>query len=62
MDELWGNICTALEMLHFDRGELHVNGSGKDGGGVSASIAKAEKIEQPHLVERRQNDSQDNQG
>src|SRR4030042_1679961 len=58
MDELWGNICTAMEMMHFDRGGLHVNVSGKDAGGVSASMVKAEKIEQPHLAERRQNDGQ----
>ena len=58
IDELWGNICQALVMLHFDRGELHVSGSGNDGGGVSASIDKAEKIGQSELVERRKNNNQ----
>ncbi len=24
LDELWQDVCEALEMLHFDRGELHV--------------------------------------
>jgi len=57
IDELWENICQALVMLHFDRGELHVNGIGKDAGGVSASIDKAEKTGQSQPVERRQNNS-----
>jgi UDP-GlcNAc:undecaprenyl-phosphate GlcNAc-1-phosphate transferase len=25
LDELWVDICRALEMMHFDRGELHLN-------------------------------------
>ena len=45
-------------MLHFDRGELHVNGSGNDGGGVSASIDKAAEMGQSQLVERRKNNIQ----
>ena len=58
IDELWENICQALVMLHFDRGELHVNGSGNGGGGVSASIGKAGEIGQSQLVERRRNNIQ----
>ena len=58
IDELWENICKTLEILQFDRVELHVNSSGKDEGRVSASIDKAKNIGQSHRNERRQSNSQ----
>lgn len=32
MEELWSGICRALEMMRFDRGELHLYGYGKSPG------------------------------
>ena len=35
MEELWSGICRALEMMRFDRGELHLCGYGESPGGPS---------------------------
>ena len=37
MEALWGNVCRALEIMHFDRGELHLleKKKTKSGGGFA---------------------------
>ncbi len=35
MEELWSSICRALEMMRFDRGELHLCGYGGSPSGTS---------------------------
>ncbi|MBA4423883.1 MAG: undecaprenyl/decaprenyl-phosphate alpha-N-acetylglucosaminyl 1-phosphate transferase [Syntrophus sp. (in: bacteria)] len=37
MEELWSDICRALEMMRFDRGELHLYGYGESPGGPAVN-------------------------
>jgi UDP-GlcNAc:undecaprenyl-phosphate GlcNAc-1-phosphate transferase len=47
LDELWEGICRALEMMRFDRGELHIHETG------SASFVPAGNRGQPLSADRR---------
>jgi len=43
LESLWGNVCRALEIMHFDRGELHLLEKEKTDKGGKVAYAGAER-------------------
>jgi UDP-GlcNAc:undecaprenyl-phosphate GlcNAc-1-phosphate transferase len=37
LEDLWGNVCRMLDIMHFDRGELHVNDAREQHRAIDAS-------------------------